>query len=114
MHPSDGIGLDVSELLQSAISDAGLPHKVVAIVNDTVACLFTGVSEEVNTKLGLIIGTGFNLSFLRTSEHATQVPVIFLFDFDFGIQLVGIYLTDLQLLMQKWAASVTTASLTSI
>lgn len=72
LHPSDGIGLDVSELLQNAITEAGLPHKVVAIVNDTVACLFTGVSEEVNTKLGLIIGTGFNLSFLRTSEDTTQ------------------------------------------
>lgn len=112
MHPSDGIGLDVSELLQNAISEAGLPHKVVAIVNDTVACLFTGVSEEVNTKLGLIIGTGFNLSFLRTSEDTTQVPV-FCFDCGFG-QLVGAYLTDLQRLTPKWAASATTASSTSI
>ena len=30
-----------------------------------VACLFTGLSEHPNTQIGLIIGTGFNISFLK-------------------------------------------------
>jgi len=64
---------DFGKDLQSAISAAGLPHQVVALVNDSVACLFTGMTEDTTTRIGLIIGTGFNLSFLRNVEEEQDV-----------------------------------------
>lgn len=73
LHPTDGVGLNITDTLQSELTEVGLPHKVVAVVNDTVACLFTGVSEEINTKVGLIIGTGFNLSFLYSDDTTIAV-----------------------------------------
>ena len=64
----DAIGVDFGAELQTALKSQNLPHRVASIINDSVACLFSGLSEEHNTRIGLIVGTGFNLSFLRQSE----------------------------------------------
>jgi len=64
---SEGVtGKNISELLQQSLNEVGLTKLTVRyIVNDSVACLFTGLSEHPNTQIGLIIGTGFNISFLK-------------------------------------------------
>lgn len=37
-------------------------------VNDSTACLFTGISEHPSTRIGIIIGSGFNISFLNSDN----------------------------------------------
>ena len=37
-------------------------------VNDSTACLFTGISEHPSTRIGIIIGSGFNISFLNSDD----------------------------------------------
>lgn len=68
LNAPGAIGKDFGQELQIALENENLPHKVVSLINDTVACLFTGLSEDHNTRIGLIIGTGFNLAFLRSSD----------------------------------------------
>ena len=58
MNVSDAVGKDVGTELQSALDKVGIPHKVSSLINDAVACLFTGLSEDGNTKIGLIVGSG--------------------------------------------------------
>ena len=40
-----------------------------------MACLFTGLSEHPNTKIGLIIGNGFNISFLNKEADDTYTVI---------------------------------------
>ena len=58
MNVSDAVGKDIGAELQSALATEGLPHIVSSLINDAVACLFTGLSEDGNTKIGLIVGSG--------------------------------------------------------
>ena len=44
-------------------------------VNYSVACLFTGLSEHPNTKIGLIIGNGFNISFLNREDDENYTVI---------------------------------------
>lgn len=44
--------------------------------SDKVACLFTGLSEHPNTQIGLIIGTGFNISFLKPRGEGSNPDVV--------------------------------------
>ena len=37
-------------------------------VNDSTACLFTGISEHPSTRIGIIIGSGFNISFINSDN----------------------------------------------
>ena len=45
---------------------------MVGVVNDSVACLFTGLAEDINTRIGCIIGTGFNISVLTPNPDNTS------------------------------------------
>ena len=78
-------------MLQGALNKVGCTNlDVKYIINDrfvqvhltpffyknlSVACLFTGLSEHPNTKIGLIIGNGFNISFLH-QQSDEQYTVI--------------------------------------
>ena len=44
--------------------------------SNKVACLFTGLSEHPNTQIGLIIGTGFNISFLKPRGEGSNPDVV--------------------------------------
>jgi len=70
-------GNDIGEILQNSLDSVGLSDlKVKYIVNDSVACLFTGLADRPNTRIGLIIGNGFNISFLDKNEEKNTATVI--------------------------------------
>merc|ERR1711953_1130139 len=51
-----------------------LKYSLNLLCNDSTACLYTGLAEDPNTRLGLILGTGFNVALLRPGVgHWTSV-----------------------------------------
>lgn len=59
-------GNDVVPMLQSAIEKLGVPVKVVALINDTTGTLVASMYADVETKMGLIFGTGVNGAYYDT------------------------------------------------
>ena len=53
-------GKDVVPMLQAAIEKINAPVKVVALINDTTGTLVAPMYADVETKMGLIFGTGVN------------------------------------------------------
>ena len=53
-------GKDVVPMLQAAIEKINAPVKVVALINDTTGTLVASMYADVETKMGLIFGTGVN------------------------------------------------------
>jgi hexokinase len=67
---SDVEGRDVADLLNSSFQHAGKKLRVTALVNDTVGTLLTGAfaSQNEDTLIGLILGTGSNACYLEKAE----------------------------------------------
>ena len=62
-HASDDtVGRDLAELVQSACSRVGLSVELAAIMNDSDAALLSQAYTHPGTRMGLILGTGFNMS----------------------------------------------------
>ncbi|RKP26495.1 hexokinase [Syncephalis pseudoplumigaleata] len=59
----DVVGRDVAQLLQAALARYGLPVKVAALTNDTVACLLAQAYRNPTAQVGLIVGTGNNAAY---------------------------------------------------
>jgi len=57
------------DLLATSLEKTGLNFNLKVLCNDSTACLYTGLAEDPNTRLGLILGTGFNVSLLRLVEN---------------------------------------------
>lgn len=63
----DGVeGHDVVPMLQAAIEKINVPVKVVALINDTTGTLVASMYADVETKMGLIFGTGVNGAYYDT------------------------------------------------
>ncbi|KAI7983322.1 Hexokinase-3 [Camellia lanceoleosa] len=63
-----GVGRDVSECLQQAMSKRGLDMRVAALVNDTVGTLALGHYHDEDTVAAVIIGTGTNACYLERAD----------------------------------------------
>lgn len=59
-------GKDVVPMLQAAIEKLNVPVKVVALINDTTGTLVASMYADVETKMGLIFGTGVNGAYYDT------------------------------------------------
>lgn len=64
-------GKDVVPMLQAAIEKLGVPVKVVALINDTTGTLVASMYADVETKMGLIFGTGVNGAYF---DVCGQIP----------------------------------------
>ncbi|KAH8808568.1 hypothetical protein F5884DRAFT_376073 [Xylogone sp. PMI_703] len=53
-------GQDLGDILQAACSKKGLHLELLAIVNDSSACLLSKAYHDPSTRFGLILGTGVN------------------------------------------------------
>ena len=60
------------ELLKTSLEKTDLNFNLNVLCNDSTACLYTGLAEDPNTRLGLILGTGFNVSVLRLDTSDTN------------------------------------------
>ncbi|XP_002128029.2 hexokinase-4-like [Ciona intestinalis] len=70
----DGVGEDVVQMLRDAIARQGnLKCEVVAVCNDTVGTLVSGVAEDPNCQIGLIVGTGTNAAYLEKVSNIESV-----------------------------------------
>lgn len=56
------LGRDLGELVKEACQHLGLRIELKAIINDSSACLISQAYSFPSTRLGLILGTGFNVS----------------------------------------------------
>lgn len=54
------IGKDVVQLLSDALVRAGMPCRVLALINDSVGCLAASCYYDQATEMGVILGTGTN------------------------------------------------------
>eukprot|EP00796_Vickermania_ingenoplastis_P012438 gene12438-biopygen9142 len=68
------VGRDVVELLQLALHREALQAVVVALCNDTVGTLVAKYFEDENCQVGVIIGTGCNVSYFERSDAVTKQP----------------------------------------
>eukprot|EP00796_Vickermania_ingenoplastis_P012436 gene12436-biopygen9141 len=68
------VGHDVVELLQLALHREALQAVVVALCNDTVGTLVAKYFEDENCQVGVIIGTGCNVSYFERSDAVTKRP----------------------------------------
>ncbi|XP_064595368.1 LOW QUALITY PROTEIN: hexokinase-1-like [Liolophura sinensis] len=72
----NGIGEDVVTFLENAIKRRGdLSVNVEALLCDTTATLVAGNAEDPNCRVGLIIGTGCNASFVEQIKYAEKVDI---------------------------------------
>ncbi|XP_071112937.1 hexokinase type 2-like [Haliotis cracherodii] len=68
----DGPGRDPVQMLEQAIQKEtpGLPVDVVAVMSDTTSTLMAGNYLDKKCRIGLILGTGFNIAFV---EHVRNI-----------------------------------------
>lgn len=65
----DGVvGKDVVELLQNSFDEKKLNVKCVALINDAVGTLMSAAYKDASTRIGLILGTGTNASFIDDEQ----------------------------------------------
>lgn len=69
----DIIGKCPVKLLQEAISILALPVRVVALANDTTACLVYAIYLDPETTAGLILGSGTNLAYIESVERYGKI-----------------------------------------
>ena len=55
-------GEDLGEIVQAACLRQGLHVQLKAIINDSSACLLSRAYTHTSTRIGLILGTGFNMA----------------------------------------------------
>jgi len=64
------VGVEVVSLLQSACARIGLSKlNITALVNDTVGTLMAHAVVAENTRVGMIVGTGFNAAYVEKRER---------------------------------------------
>ena len=88
LNVSEAKGQKFEELLKNSLQKVELDYELRVLCNDSTACLYTGLgrykeifvsipgyenlisflAEDPNTRLGLILGTGFNVSVLLPGE----------------------------------------------
>lgn len=66
--------LEVANLLETALAAKGTPASVVAVVNDTVGTLVSGLRLDAATTIGLILGTGTNACYIEEKSRITKLP----------------------------------------
>ena len=65
----DVVNLDAVKLLREALDRRGDTRvKVVAVLNDTTGTLVQGATQDPNTAIGLILGTGSNACYLERAD----------------------------------------------
>ncbi|KAI9011601.1 hypothetical protein DFJ74DRAFT_699878 [Hyaloraphidium curvatum] len=68
------VGEDVVALLQAACVKVGLPNvHVAALVNDTVGTMMAYAVKDVDTRIGMIVGTGSNACYAEKREKVTKM-----------------------------------------
>jgi hexokinase len=66
--------LEVANLLEAALASRGTAASVVAVVNDTVGTLVSGLRLDSATTMGLILGTGTNACYVEDKSRITKLP----------------------------------------
>ncbi|VEU24409.1 DEKNAAC105588 [Brettanomyces naardenensis] len=66
-------GHDVVPLLQNAIDKRALPVKVTALINDTTGTLVASLYSDLETKMGLIFGTGVNGAYYEKASSIQKL-----------------------------------------
>lgn len=65
----DVVNKDAVQLLKDAIARRGDTRvKVLAVLNDTTGTLLQGATQDPNTAIGLILGTGSNACYLERAD----------------------------------------------
>lgn len=72
------MGQDLGGIVKMACKNQGLNVELQAIINDSSACLLSQAYSHTSTRLGLILGTGFNV--------AAYLPVSSIGRFKFGLR----------------------------
>merc|ERR1712131_129341 len=60
------------DLLVQALQKVGINQELNVLCNDSTACLYTGLAEDPNSRLGVILGTGFNIAVMSPTEKPEQ------------------------------------------
>ncbi|XP_043474708.1 hexokinase-2-like [Leptopilina heterotoma] len=72
----DVVGKDAVQLLREALDRRGDTRvNVLAILNDTTGTLIQGATEDPNTAIGLILGTGSNACYLERADKVEHWEV---------------------------------------
>lgn len=66
----DAVGVDVNECLKKVLNKRGLNVEPMAILNDTTATLLAGFTQDINTNIACILGTGHNMCFINSDGEA--------------------------------------------
>ena len=78
-------GIDIPDMINKAVGEMLIGHlnstkgidtefKEIKVINDTVACLFAGLSEKgFDAYIGLIVGTGTNMACLMPRGEITKL-----------------------------------------
>jgi len=60
------------DLLVQALKKVGINQELNVLCNDSTACLYTGLAEDPNSRLGVILGTGFNIAVMSPTETSNS------------------------------------------
>ena len=60
------------DLLVQALQKVGINQELNVLCNDSTACLYTGLAEDPNSRLGVILGTGFNIAVMSPSDSTNS------------------------------------------
>ncbi|KAI8388245.1 uncharacterized protein BYT42DRAFT_491468 [Radiomyces spectabilis] len=69
---SGAVGKDAALMLQEALHKKHINVDIVAIVNDTVGTLMAHAYQEPDTMMGVIMGTGANISYCEKIANITK------------------------------------------
>ena len=64
----DAFSKSLRDLLVQALQKVGINQELNVLCNDSTACLYTGLAEDPNSRLGVILGTGFNIAVMSPSD----------------------------------------------
>lgn len=62
------------DLLVQALQKVDINQELNVLCNDSTACLYTGLAEDPNSRLGVILGTGFNIAVMSPTETPGSNP----------------------------------------
>lgn len=66
----DAVGVDVNGCLKEVLDERGLNVEPSAVLNDTTATLLAGFTQDINTNIACILGTGHNMCFVNSDGEA--------------------------------------------
>ena len=58
------------DLLVQPLKKVGINQELNVLCNDSTACLYTGLAEDPNSRLGVILGTGFNIAIMSPTKNS--------------------------------------------